>query len=60
MYGMFSLWYKEVEKLKKGEITREEYDHWRYTYPQVNAERLRAYSDEKLAERRFNKGRDKK
>ncbi len=26
-------WHTWSERLKKGEITREEYDHWRYNYP---------------------------
>ena len=25
----------EEKKYKKGEITKEDYDHWRYTYPNV-------------------------
>lgn len=40
------LWYAESVKLKNGEITKEEYDHWRYTYPRVEAERFRAKQDE--------------
>ena len=30
-----------AKKLEAGEITREEYDHWRYTYPAVEAQRTR-------------------
>ncbi len=33
MFDMFSAWNKQAEKLKNGEITKEEYDHWRYNYP---------------------------
>lgn len=33
MFEMFSAWKKQVEKLKKGEIKKEEYDEWRYNYP---------------------------
>ena len=41
----FTAWQKEAEKYKNGEITKEDYDHWRYTYPQVEAERTRAELD---------------
>ena len=27
---------EQAEKLKNGEITKEEYDHWRYNYPKFN------------------------
>ena len=37
---MLSSWNSEFEKLKSGEITKEEYDMWRYSYPRINAERL--------------------
>lgn len=33
MFEMFSAWQKQAEKLKNGEITKEEYDSWRYNYP---------------------------
>ena len=42
MFDMWNAWRKEAAKLEAGEITREEYDHWRYTYPRVEAERTRA------------------
>ena len=29
----FTAWQKEAEKYRNGEISKEEYDHWRYTYP---------------------------
>lgn len=45
MFEMWNAWKKEADKLKTGEITREEYDHWRYTYPKVEAERTRAALD---------------
>lgn len=44
MFDMWNAWRKEAAKLEAGEITREEYDHWRYTYP-VEAERTRAALD---------------
>ena len=37
MFEMFSAWQEQAEKLKSGEITKEEYDHWRYNYPASNA-----------------------
>lgn len=41
MLEMLSRWANEAKKLEAGEITREEYDHWRYTYPAVEAQRTR-------------------
>ena len=41
MFEMLSRWANEAKKLEAGEITREEYDHWRYTYPAVEAQRTR-------------------
>ena len=37
MFEMFSAWKEQAEKYKNGEITKEEYDHWRYNYPASNA-----------------------
>ncbi len=45
MYDMLSSWLRESEKLKNGEITKEEYDHWRYNYPKVDAERTKQCLD---------------
>ncbi len=36
MFEMFSAWEKESTKLRKGEITQEEYDQWRYNYPKFD------------------------
>ena len=33
MLDLFSAWQRESEKLKNGEITKAEYDAWRYNYP---------------------------
>lgn len=41
MFEMLLKWANEAKKLESGEITREEYDHWRYTYPKVEAQRTR-------------------
>ena len=36
MFDMLNAWQKEAEKLKSGEITKEEYDKWRYHYPEFD------------------------
>lgn len=41
MLDMFMAWQKESEKLKAGEITKEEYDTWRYNYPRIELSDLR-------------------
>ena len=33
MFEMFSAWKEQAEKLKNGDISKEEYDNWRYNYP---------------------------
>ncbi|MBQ8164227.1 MAG: helix-turn-helix transcriptional regulator [Clostridia bacterium] len=33
MFDMFSAWNEQATKLKNGEISKEEYDTWRYNYP---------------------------
>ena len=30
MFDMFRAWQQEAAKLERGEITKEEYDQWRY------------------------------
>ena len=42
---MFNAWYQQAEKLESGEITKEEYDQWRYTYPKMEAEQTRQELD---------------
>jgi transcriptional regulator with XRE-family HTH domain len=37
MLDIFSSWHKEAEKLKNGDITKEEYDAWRYNYPKFDS-----------------------
>ena len=51
MFDMFSAWQRESEKLNNGEITKEEYDAWRYNYPKAEAERARAALDAQRGER---------
>ena len=46
MFDMFSAWQREAEKLKHGEITKDEYDVWRYNYPSVEAERQKQKREE--------------
>ena len=36
MYNMFHAWQLEASKLEKGEISKEEYDKWRYKYPELD------------------------
>ena len=33
MLDMFMIWNDQANKLERGEITKEEYDRWRYWYP---------------------------
>ena len=41
MFEMLSAWAEQAEKLKDGEITREDYDRWRYTYPKMKAQQTK-------------------
>lgn len=36
MFDMLSPWLEQAKKLEAGEITREEYDQWRYRYPEFH------------------------
>lgn len=36
MIKIFTAWRQEAAKLKSGEITKEEYDKWRYRYPEFD------------------------
>ena len=36
MFKMFTAWQEQAEKLKNGEITKDEYDQWRYNYPKYD------------------------
>jgi len=38
MFDIFSAWQQQAEKLASGEITKEDYDAWRYNYPQGKTE----------------------
>ena len=36
LFNMFQAWQQMSVKLKQGEITKEEYDQWRYKYPELD------------------------
>ena len=42
LFEDLSAWQKEAEKYRNGEITKDEYDAWRYTYPEYEAKRSNA------------------
>lgn len=44
MTGLLEPWEEMAQKYRNGEITREEYDQWRYRYPRSEAERNEAAS----------------
>ena len=46
LFGRFQDWKNESDKLKDEDISKEDYDHWRFTYPRVPAERFRDGQDE--------------
>lgn len=46
MLERFTAWQKAAEKYRNGEISKEEYDRWRYTYPEVEVQRTRDALDE--------------
>jgi len=47
----FIAWNNESQKFKNGEITKEEYDTWRYNYPRIEAERFKKELDTRRAEK---------
>ena len=36
LFDMCSSWQQQAEKLEKGEISKDEYDEWRYRYPALD------------------------
>ena len=36
MFDMFHAWQEQAARLERGEITKEEYDQWRYRYPELD------------------------
>ena len=45
MLERFRPWLEEKQRLERGEITKEEYDQWRYTYPSIPVARTKAALD---------------
>ena len=41
MFELFYSWNRIAEKLRREEITQDEYDEWRYHYPKLETERFR-------------------
>ena len=40
MLDMLTAWQREASKLKAGEITKEQYDQWRYNYPKFDTSQI--------------------
>ena len=38
LFDFFAAWQKQAELFKNGEISKEEYDRWRYNYPKFDAD----------------------
>ena len=41
LYDMLYQWFHQEQNLQSGEITKDQYDQWRYTYPKMEVERTR-------------------
>ena len=37
---MLAAWVEQAEKYRNGEITKEQYDEWRYTYPKLDTTQI--------------------
>ena len=55
MFDMFQAWQKQAAKLDSGEITKEEYDEWRYTYPQMESAEIKKSLDVLRAKKKAGK-----
>ena len=42
LYEMLLTWREQAAKLEAGEISQEEYDRWRYHYPEYDSSQVRA------------------
>ena len=42
MHEMLWAWREQAAKLEAGEISQEEYDRWRYHYPEYDSSQIRA------------------
>lgn len=54
LLDFISVWQKEAAKYRNGEITKAEYDRWRYNYPEIEAQRTRESLDALRKERISN------
>ena len=45
MLDMLQAWKRESEKFKDGKISQQEYDDWRYNYPEREALRIKEELD---------------
>ena len=53
MFEMLNSWQEEKQKLIDDEITQEQYDQWRYTYPKSEIKRFNRDTD------KFNSDKEK-
>lgn len=64
MFDMFYAWQQQAAKLENGEINQEEYDQWRYKYPELdNANRWAKVPSQELSDyliEEYNKQSTKK
>jgi len=54
MFEIFNAWSNEAEKFQSGEISKEDYDTWRYNYQEIEAERFKDSIDRLRAEKEGN------
>lgn len=40
VFQMLTAWAEQAEKYRNGEITKEQYDKWRYTYPKLDTTQI--------------------
>ena len=59
LFERFNDWKKESDKLRDEDISQEDYDHWRFTYPRVEAERFKARMDELREQKKNEENPDK-
>jgi len=45
VFKMLSAWADQAEKLRNGEISKDQYDRWRYTFPKIEVQRTREALD---------------
>jgi len=45
LHEMLCAWHREADKLEAGEISREEYDRWRYRYPEFDTTNKKELTD---------------